>query len=376
MSLSTTTIQEGLALAARVHKKYKPVWDGREPSEAAALGLYFLPHRSAKLELGPTRPRMIKWYCPFADQAEFPTGHRYCINVFTGCEHNCEYCYAKAYEPGHASCKTHFTRSLRRDLEELEAYEVPAAPVHLSNSTDPFQRLEAESGQTRFALEQILRYRRHFTSVVILTKNPGLAAKPEYLELLQMLNELPAGHASRDIFAHQGLPGLRVEVSVAFWREDVRALLDPGAPSVEDRLNGIRLLRQAGIPVVLRIDPLFPRSPIDGKSLDDFQFPEAQPLEDLDRLLAFAAEVGVMHVVYSPAKIVLPRPRALSPLMRNLKRVYEQLAAPPNKLVFRGGSWRLPPEVANLHVVQPFLDLCRRHGLAAQFCKQNLITTP
>ena len=173
MSLSTTTIGEGLALAARVHKKYQPVWEGREPSEAAALALYFLPHRSAKLELAPTRPRMIKWYCPFADQAEFPTGHRYCINVFTGCEHNCEYCYAKAYEPGHASCKTHFTRSLRRDLEELEAYEVPAAPVHLSNSTDPFQHLEAESGQTRFALEQILRYRRHFTSVVILTKNPG-----------------------------------------------------------------------------------------------------------------------------------------------------------------------------------------------------------
>ena len=178
------------------------------------------------------------------------------------------------------------------------------------------------------------------------------------------------------IFAHQGLPGLRVEVSLAFWREDVRALLDPGAPSVEDRLNGIRLLRQAGIPVVLRIDPLLPRSPIDGKSLHDFEFPEAQPLEDLDRLLAFAAEVRVMHVVYSPAKIVLPRPRALSPLMRNLKRVYEHLAAPPNKLVFRGGSWRLPPEVASRHVVQPFLDLCRRHGLATQFCKQNLITTP
>jgi hypothetical protein len=157
MSLSTTTIREGLALAGRVHKKYQPVWEGREPSEAAALGLYFLPHRSTKLELAPTRPRMIKWYCPFADQAEFPTGHRYCINVFTGCEHNCEYCYAKAYEPGHASCKKDFARAFHRDLEELEAYEVPAAPVHLSNSTDPFQRLEAESGQTRFALEQILR---------------------------------------------------------------------------------------------------------------------------------------------------------------------------------------------------------------------------
>lgn len=167
-----------------------------------------------------------------------------------------------------------------------------------------------------------------------------------------------------------------MEVSLTFWREDVRALLDPGAPWVEDRLNGIRLLRQAGSRVVLRIDPLLPRSPVDGKALHDLQFPEAQPLEDLGRLLGFAAEIGVMHVVYSPAKIVLPRPRALSPMMHNLKPVYEHLAAPPNKLVFRGGSWRLPPEVASRHVVRPFLELCRRHGLATQFCKQNLITTP
>ena len=82
-----------------------------------------------------------------------------------------------------------------------------------------------------------------------------------------------------------------------------------------------------------------------------------------------------MHVVYSPAKIVLPRPRALSPLMRNLKRVYEHLAA-PNRLLFRGGSWRLPLAVADQHVARPFLGLCRSYGLSAQSCKQNLITTP
>ncbi|MCY2988017.1 MAG: hypothetical protein NTY19_09165 [Planctomycetota bacterium] len=49
-------------------------------------------------------------------------------------------------------------------------------------------------------MEQILRYRHRFTSVVILTKNPSHAAKPDYLELLQKLNELPAGHASHDAF--------------------------------------------------------------------------------------------------------------------------------------------------------------------------------
>lgn len=269
----------------------------------------------------------------------------------------------------------HFTRALRRDLAELEAFDVPPAPVHLSNSTDPFQALEIETGSTRFALGQILAYPRRFTSVVILTKNPSFASRPDYLPVLQRLSELPVGHCRREAFAQQGLPGVRVEVSLALWRDEVRAAFDPGAPSVQDRPTGIRQLRQAGIPVVLRIDPLLPRSPIAGRTLQDFQLPEVQPLEDIDRLLAFAAEVGVMHVVYSVAKIVRPRRAGLSPVMQRLRQLYQHLAA-PHRLLFRGGSWRLPDAVAREHVVQPFLELCRRHGLTAQFCKQNLIATP
>jgi len=375
MSLTSARVAEGLAMSARVHPKYRPVWDLLGPRQAAALALYFLPHRSAKPVLAPTRPRIIKWYCPFADQRTFPSGHRYCINVFTGCRHGCEYCYAKAYEPGQASCKKNFARGLRRDLADLEAYDVPAAPVHLSNSTDPFQALEVEAGHTLFALGQLLKYRRRFTSVVILTKNPSLASEPDYLTVLEKLNELPAGHGRRDDFEMLGLPGLRVEVSLAFWRDELRAVFDPGGPTVRDRLEGIRRLRQADVPVVLRIDPLLPRSPIAGKTLHDFGLPEVQPLDDLDRLLSFAAEAGVMHVVYSAAKIVRPRSAGLSPVMGQLKQVYQHLAA-SDRLIVRGRSWRLPPAVADEHVIRPFLEPCRRHGLTAKFCGQNLITTP
>ena len=376
MPLNPASIEEGLALAARVEPKYKPVWENRQPPEAAALALYFLPHQSAKPALAPTRPRIAKWYCPFADQREFPSGHRYGINVFTGCAHDCEYCYAKSYEPERVNGKKDFARALGRDLDELEIYDVPPAPVHLSNSTDPFQALEIKRQETRFALEQILTHRRRFTSVVVLTKNPSLAARPEYRRLLQELNSLPVNHPSRDAFARRDLPACRVEVSLAFWRDDVRAALDPGAPSVSSRLDAIRQLREAGIPVVLRIDPLFPRNPIAGKPVEDFGFPDAQPLVDLDQLLTFAAEVGVMHIVYSAAKIVRPRSGALSPLMRNLKQVYQHLAAPPHRLTFRGGSWRLPPAICDRLVVEPFLELCREHGLTARCCKNNLVTTP
>ncbi|MCL2118121.1 MAG: hypothetical protein FWH27_06795 [Planctomycetaceae bacterium] len=44
-----------------------------------------------------TRPRVVKWYCPFADQAVFPSGVRDSINVYCGCEHGCHYCYVQGY---------------------------------------------------------------------------------------------------------------------------------------------------------------------------------------------------------------------------------------------------------------------------------------
>ena len=46
-----------------------------------------------------------------------------------------------------------------------------------------------------------MRYRHRFTTVVILTKNPSLAARPDYVALLQQLNELPASHPRHDEFA-------------------------------------------------------------------------------------------------------------------------------------------------------------------------------
>jgi DNA repair photolyase len=370
-------ISAGLALADRVSPKYKAVFDNAaNDRDRAALAMYFLPHRSRKDILGVTRPRMIKWYCPFAHQKDFPTGHRYCINVYTGCSHECTYCYAAGYEPDEPGCKRDFETLLGRDLSDLEAFDVPPAPVHLSNSTDPFQAIEETVGQTRFALEQIARHRRRFSSVVLLTKNPAIATRPEYLALLRELVCLPKDHPRYDEFKKRDLPGLRIEVSMAFWRDEARQVYDPGAPSIGSRIAAVRQLRAAGVPVVLRIDPLLPRDPLpDGKVMADFALPDGQPIDDLEQLVAFAAQQGVMHVVYSTLKIVRPRFKPMSDAIQKLKAVYEHLAG-PEQLIFRGGSWRLPETTLREHITKPFLAICRKHGVPARFCKQNLLATP
>ena len=51
------TSQELRILVDRVHPDFKPVWDGLDQEEdRLALAAYFLPHRSRKQILAPTRP--------------------------------------------------------------------------------------------------------------------------------------------------------------------------------------------------------------------------------------------------------------------------------------------------------------------------------
>ena len=369
-------IAQGLALAGHVHPKYRPVFDALPEQERAALAFYFLPHRSKKEMLEVTRPRVVKWYCPFADQRHFPSGHRYCINVYTGCSHECRYCYAKGYAKGEANCKDAFRTDLAKDLEALDRYDLPPAPVHISNSTDPLQPLEAEHRHTHHALEQVAKRRHRFTTVTLLTKNPAMLMDDRYVSQLKQLNTLPTDHSRYDDFESGGLTSLRVECSLAFHSDQSRQLLDPEAPSVESRIEAMRFLRGHGIPVVLRIDPLFPRNPLsNGKMLDDFDLPDVQPMESLERLVQFARDIGVLHVVYSVAKITRPRFGEIAPVMKKIKRVYEHLAS-DQPLVFRGGSWRLPDEVAREYVVSPFFGICERNGIEAKVCKENLISTP
>ena len=62
-------------------------------------------------------------------------------------------------------------------------------------------------------------------------------------------------------------------------------------------------------------------------------------------------------------------------LMQQLLRVYEHLAG-NRPLDFRGGSWRLPHDVAQVALFAPLLQLCELTGITTKGCKENLIATP
>jgi DNA repair photolyase len=375
-SLSKRDVEKGLLLAQQVHPKYQPVFDGLSDVARAAVALYFLPHDSKKDVLEVTRPRVIKWYCPFANQREFPSGHRYCINVYTGCEHECQYCYVTGYSAAQPNCKNRFRHDLCKDLEALESYNVPSAPVHLSNSTDPLQPLEQEHRHTLFVLERLAEHRNRFTTVTLLTKNPAALMDDRYIQALHRLAVLPSDHPQCSWFDANGHPPLRLECSLAFCNDEHRKLLDPAAPSVESRMKALRFLRKKGFPIFLRIDPLFPRDPLGGgKTMADFDLPDVQSMQDLEVLIRFGKELASKHIIYSVAKITRRKQGNLPVVMERMKQVYQHLSA-EKTLVFHGGSWRLPESIAAEHLLRPFLELCKQYSLPAKPCKANLITTP
>ncbi len=275
-----------------------------------------------------------------------------------------------------AACKNTFRTELVKDLDALATYDVPPAPVHISNSTDPLQPLELEYRHALYTFEKLAQRRHRFTTVTVLTKNPAILADQRYVEVLHRLNQLATDHPRREWFEKNEHPPLRVECSLAFRDDESRKLLDPAAPSVESRMEAIRFLRQENIPVVVRIDPLFPRDPLSGgKVMSDFDLADIQPMADLGSLVEFGRQVGAAHLVYSIAKITRPRFGTLPPVMEKMKQVYEYLSQ-EQLLVCRGGSWRLPADVAGRLVVEPFLSLCRRYSIEAKMCKANLISTP
>ena len=373
----TLTCQEALSVRAKIDPKYKPIFDQYSQNEMIALIRYFFSSRSAKAMLKPTRPFVVHLYNIFASQTDFPSGHRYSINVYAGCSFGCLYCYARGYEPQEIHTKKNFKKYITADMMDLEELGVPPAPVHISISVDPFQPVEEQVRHTLYTLREILKHRTRFTTVTVLTKNPLLAAEPAYIELFTQLAEFPDTHPKLRALKRKGQPGLIVEVSIAFWREEAACFYDGSSPSIAKRFEGIRLLRRAGIPVVLRIDPLLPRSPVrDGwpRNMADFDLPEAQKIDDLVKLVTFAKEVDMPHVVYSVAKIVQPRGK-LTSSMKALRDVYEACAE-LERLDYRHWRWRLPASVADGKIVSPFLGICRQRGVLCKHCVQNLIETP
>ncbi len=167
------------------------------------------------------------------------------INPYRGCEHGCIYCFAR---PTHAwlnlSPGLDFeTRLIARPgiaavLEhELRRPAYKVAPVAIGTNTDPYQPVEREHGLMR----EILTVLSAFRHPVWITTRGTLVERD--IDLIAPL-------------AAQGLAS--VSVSVTTLDAGLARRMEPRAPAPARRLQIIRALAAAGIPVRVQVSPLIP----------------------------------------------------------------------------------------------------------------------
>jgi DNA repair photolyase len=167
------------------------------------------------------------------------------VNPYRGCEHGCAYCFAR---PSHAYmglspgldfetklfAKTNAAELLER---ELSAPEYEPRTIAIGTNTDPYQPIERQ--------QRIMR---------------------EVLEVLARLNH-PVGIVTKsalvtrdiDVLAPMAAKGLaKVAISVTTLDRSLCRDLEPRAATPEKRLDTIRQLSGAGIPVTVLNAPIIP----------------------------------------------------------------------------------------------------------------------
>lgn len=191
------------------------------------------------------------------------------INPYRGCEHGCIYCFARPYHsyvglsPGldfetRLFAKINAAEALTADLS-APGY-VPGM-IALGTSTDPYQPIERRYGLTRQILE-VLDKASH--PVGIVTKSDLV------LRDLDILSRM----AARNL--------VRVALSVTSLDRALARRLEPRAPTPSKRLEAIRHLHEAGVPVSVMVAPIIP-------ALND---------HEIEAILAATRKVGASQAGY------------------------------------------------------------------------------
>ncbi len=203
------------------------------------------------------------------------------LNPYRGCEHGCIYCYAR---PTHEflgfSAGLDFESKImvKEDAPELLRTELMSPKwqpqvIFLSGVTDCYQPVERKLKLTRRCLEVLAEFRN---PVFIVTKNRLVTRD------IDLLSELARQQAAA------------VWLSITTLDAELRKVMEPRTAPPAARLDAIRELARAGIPVGVNVAPIIP-------GLTDHEMPA---------ILRAAADAGATAAGYTVVRL----PYAVAPL--------------------------------------------------------------
>ena len=198
------------------------------------------------------------------------------INPYKGCEHGCIYCYAR---PSHAwmglspgldfESRLFFKPHAARLLEqELCARKYVCKPIHIGGNTDPYQPVERQTKSTRSVIEVLSRFRHPFS---IISKSNLITR-------------------DLDLLGPMGREGLcAAYVSITTLDRKLARAMEPRAATPQRRLDAIRALADAGVPVGVGFAPAIP-------GLND---------HEMEAVLEAAAQAGARSAMYVTLRLPL-----------------------------------------------------------------------
>ncbi len=205
------------------------------------------------------------------------------INPYRGCEHGCIYCYARPthsylnLSPG-VDFETKIIAKVNAAQRLREAFARPSyvpLSLNIGSATDAYQPVERRLKITRSVLEVMHECSHAFS---IITKSAGIERD---LDLI-------APMAERRLAA--------AYVSITTLDPHLARVMEPRAASPQRRLDTIRALAKAGVPVGVSVSPVVP----------------FLNLHELERILEAAQEAGASRAF----SIVLRLPWEVSPLFQ------------------------------------------------------------
>jgi DNA repair photolyase len=203
------------------------------------------------------------------------------INPYRGCEHGCAYCYARpTHEYLGFSAGLDFESKImvKRDAAErlrvtLRRRSWQPQVLALSGVTDAYQPVERKLRITRAVLEVLVEFRN---PVHVVTKNHLVTRDADLLGSL-------AEHQAAN-----------VGISIPSLDSGLTRRLEPRTSHPEKRLDAIRALHAAGVPVGVFVAPIIP-------GLNDLEIPT---------ILERAADAGARFASF----VMLRLPLAVAPI--------------------------------------------------------------
>ncbi|MDY4222288.1 MAG: radical SAM protein [Candidatus Faecousia sp.] len=161
------------------------------------------------------------------------------MNLYRGCQHGCIYCDARSlcYQMNHPFEDIEVKENALPLLEQALKGKRKKCMIGTGAMSDPYMPLEEKLQRTRGALELIHRYG---FGVAIQTKSCRILRD---LELLKAIND-----QSKAV----------VQMTLTTYDEQLCRMVEPNVSTTRQRVEALKIFRDAGIPTVVWLSPLLP----------------------------------------------------------------------------------------------------------------------